>query len=436
MALSSGEKKLLAVCALALAIPLLVAGFYGHINATPVVATTPRPQAPKPNGYDLYVQAANSIKAANPPVDARLDTKTITDPKVRAGRYSLQRKDAWLAQNRAGFALFAQAQKADSLVPPFHSALYNRAIRQMARYKVIESNAHWQRGDYHRALQSGLDIAQLGYDVQRGGDAMDYITGNAFNSLSSITTGDTIEHLTANQARVAARRIEKLLATRWTLEAALIEDKKRRQQDWLAYFKRPDWRADFLTQRKTSGTMWGGEPPTWKEHGLVYTTSKHRIMDDLDALYERAIADARSPYTNERAPQFVQATAFTPYTAPNPRIHFSATRALTADRILMLRLALHAHKSEHGIYPSALKSLVPVYINAVPADPFGKGEPLSYKSDGKIYKGWSIGPDGRDDSGTPVSWRKKTPQSYADQREQLPPIFSDSPGDYVAGKNY
>ena len=120
MALTRGEKKLAAICTLAFAIPLGVAALIGHINATPTIAATPPVKAPNPNGYDLYVRAARLIRTANPPVDASVDGKRIQDPKVRAQRYSLQRKNAWLARNQAGFALFEKAQQIDSSAPPFY----------------------------------------------------------------------------------------------------------------------------------------------------------------------------------------------------------------------------------------------------------------------------------------------------------------------------
>ena len=175
MAITRGEKKLAVICALALAVPLGVAAFIGHINATPQIAATAPVVPPNPNGYDLYVQASNSIKEAKPSVDAILDLKPPTDPKLRAQRYNWKRKDVWLAQNKAGFALFKKAQQAQSLAPPYGAKSQGREIRQMARYKVIESNAHWQRGDFNAALQSGLDILQMGYDSRRSGNQWDWM---------------------------------------------------------------------------------------------------------------------------------------------------------------------------------------------------------------------------------------------------------------------
>ena len=434
------ERKLIALCALALAIPLGVAAFIGHINATPTIAATAPRKAPAPNAYDLYIAASNAIREAKPSVDPNLDTKPPTAPKLRAARYSLARKDAWLRQNKAGFALFKRAQRAESLAAPFYSMSGSRALRQMARYKVIESNAHWQRGDHNLALQSGLDIMQLGHDVQRGGDAYDFISGTASQSLARGAMADTLEHLNASQARQAARRIEQLTETRWTLEQALAQDKARVAQNWLNYFAQPDWRADFVRNHQAVSATWGTLPPlTWKERVLIQTTSKRRITADLNLAYQNVIAAARLPYGMRGATKIALGNPFIDATQNYLlHYHFGAARELTGNRVLMLRLALRAHQLEHGAPPPNLQKLAPNYIVAVPADPFGKGEALRYQTDGQTYTLWSIGPDGKDDGGTPVPWRKgrKNVKSHADERERLPFINDDSLGDYVAGRNH
>ena len=437
------ERKLIVICALAICVPLGVAAFIGHINATPTIAATPTVKPPNPNGYDSYVAASNAIKPANPPVDANLDPKPPTDPKLRAQRYSVARKDAWLAQNKAGFALFERAQQEQSLAPPYGAKPQSKAIRQMARYKAIESNAHWQRGDYHAALQSGLDVLQLGHDARRGGDAYDFLVGSAIGSMSHVTTGDTIEHLNALQAKDAARRVEKLLDARWTLQQALIEDSKRSPQRWLEYFENPEWRANFLAVRHWLNVNYGSKPLSWNEKWQVQTMSKRQIIADCNQLYKHAIANAPLPYAIEGEPPpalanpFATAYPFMSVSGYNSGIRLNAARDLTADRVLMLRLALRTHQLERGALPPNLQALVPNHIKAVPVDPFGKGAPFLYKTDGKTYRLWSIGPDGRDDGGKPIGWLKNAPRIYADGREKLPRIWSDdSLGDYVAGKNH
>lgn len=182
-----------------------------------------------------------------------------------------------------------------------------------------------------------------------------------------------------------------------------------------------------------------GAAVLFKERWLIQVTSKRQIIADLDTVYQRAQLKARAPYTKIEKGEPVIGNPFIDKTKGHLVRHpFNEARALTADRILMLRLALRVYQLEHGAPPPSLQALVPAYIQVVPADPFGKGAPFRYHTDGKTYTLWSIGPDGRDDGGKPIPWRNKKMggKRYADERKKLPFINDDSLGDYVAGKNH
>ena len=142
------------------------------------------------------------------------------------------------------------------------------------------------------------------------------------------------------------------------------------------------------------------------------------------------------PYARQKPPLTFAGDPFANYFQISTRAHFYGARALARDRVLLLQLALRAHQLERGAPPPNLQALVPAYLKAVPADPFGAGEPLRYRTDGASYTLWSIGSDGVDDGGKAIGWRKKAPKIYPDERVMLPALFHDSRGDYVAGKNY
>ena len=65
---------------------------------------------------------------------------------------------------------------------------------------------------------------------------------------------------------------------------------------------------------------------------------------------------------------------------------------------LLVAFALAAHKADHGEYPSTLDALAPKYLKAVPADLF-TGKPLNYSTDGKSFRLYSAGANGKDDGG-------------------------------------
>jgi hypothetical protein len=72
-------------------------------------------------------------------------------------------------------------------------------------------------------------------------------------------------------------------------------------------------------------------------------------------------------------------------------------------RTARVALAAACYRAEKGDLPKDLDALVPDYAPMVPRDPFD-GKPMKYRKtdDGVVI--YSIGPDGKDDSGAP--WEK------------------------------
>lgn len=76
-------------------------------------------------------------------------------------------------------------------------------------------------------------------------------------------------------------------------------------------------------------------------------------------------------------------------------------RAVSRVRLLEAELAVRCYAAEHGAPPRQLAELVPQYLERVPQDPFGS-QPLAYRSQGTNWLLYSIGPDRKDDGGTPA----------------------------------
>lgn len=357
------------------------------------------------------------------------DTQEVTDPEVAAQRYSLARKNAWLAKNQAGFAFFDRALTLPALAPPDRTigrgSGARGALRELARNKLTQSDAFWMRGDANGALQSGLDIVQMGHQIRRGG-LLDNLVGIAVGTMGRATNHQTVEQLDAAQALRAAHRLEKMLATRWSLAQALTEDKYGLQSIWLQAFRAQGWRSDVAN---------GSPNPAWNEIPLIYITSKQKIIDDTGAVLDRQIVRARLPYLQQTLPPLDLGDPFVKdYQRWGARARFINARDLAGDQLLMLRLALRAHRVQNGFYPQDLNALTPNFLTSIPADPFGAGEPWRYQLNGKNYELWSIGPDGKDDAGTPISWQR-SPRLRLGERSRLPAAMPDLTGDIVAGKN-
>ncbi len=94
--------------------------------------------------------------------------------------------------------------------------------------------------------------------------------------------------------------------------------------------------------------------------------------------------------------------------------------------LLTTTLALRAYFLEHHRYPSSLQELVPTYLPALPGDPFALSGPVHYRSDGRSYLLYSVGPDGKDDGGVPCKPSNTT---------RMNNYQAEDKGDVVVGVN-
>jgi hypothetical protein len=116
-------------------------------------------------------------------------------------------------------------------------------------------------------------------------------------------------------------------------------------------------------------------------------------------------------FSRAKSPWFVKAAL-----AINPSMFRSLTQPVLASgefsertnlarlRMTGAALALRAYRLEHpgAPPPTDLTALVPAALPAVPRDPFSDG-PLRVKAGDDGVRVYSVGPDGRDDGGTPVA---------------------------------
>jgi hypothetical protein len=104
----------------------------------------------------------------------------------------------------------------------------------------------------------------------------------------------------------------------------------------------------------------------------------------------------------------------------------------TQDGLLLVTLALHAFQLEQGHSPAALTELVPTYMKKLPDDPFAVQGTFKYRVKGQSYVLYSVGPDGKDDGGTPIDDVRQAGSGNRNARYFVNP---GSVGDIVAGKN-
>jgi hypothetical protein len=98
---------------------------------------------------------------------------------------------------------------------------------------------------------------------------------------------------------------------------------------------------------------------------------------------------------------------------------------ITEARLVQVELAIRAYEGERGREPDSLEALVPLYLPDLPLDPFS-GRPPVYRRGRSGHVLYGIGPDRRDDGGTPIlrpkSWARPTGDNLSPaQRSSLWP---------------
>ncbi|VAX39593.1 hypothetical protein MNBD_PLANCTO02-2652 [hydrothermal vent metagenome] len=96
----------------------------------------------------------------------------------------------------------------------------------------------------------------------------------------------------------------------------------------------------------------------------------------------------------------IVARIFLPMLSPSYKLIFHAEqRLLIRQKLGAIHFQLELYKRKKGKYPASLKELVPNFLPAIPQERFVKGQELKYKSNGKSFKLYSVGIDGKDDNG-------------------------------------
>ncbi len=75
----------------------------------------------------------------------------------------------------------------------------------------------------------------------------------------------------------------------------------------------------------------------------------------------------------------------------------ASAQALSAAATVAL--AIERFRADHGMIPAALVNLVPVYLNAIPVDPYD-GAPMRLRLDADGYTVYSVGLNAKDDGGS------------------------------------
>lgn len=259
---------------------------------------------------------------------------------------------------RAAVASFAAADTWELLQSP------NVTDAELAR---LQKN--WSRLEYVRAAENATSMGRaINEDtitkMRTSAQYFHHSMGSGLSGISSLSSGNWLETLNGVMGAIRSSYGEWMWRLSWTYSDEL----RMLQQDQLV--------LDTLRTAETNGYFDPG-----------YTNLVSQLQDrttnapDNMAQYQWMFSSRRQGYGN------------------------AIGRVIAAEagrQLVLAALALKRYQLKYGNYPADLKSLVPEFAAAIPADPMD-GQPLRYQrqADG-TFALYSIGINGIDDGGNPT----------------------------------
>jgi hypothetical protein len=398
-----GRTALLAGCGSTVVVLMLATfGYLAWANVLPA----PEPDErvfPQANGYEAVAAAVANLarvpSARNPwSADLKVLREDLTRTRPQLTAVSAAIRLPYLAPLR----------NPDSVGPYTHYFEASRQLVAQARLDLVE-------GSPSIAVQRCLDVIELGVKMGRGGLWIDSLDG-----VGCVTTGQfglerCISRLTAGEAGAAGDRLERIVS-QLPEPAGVIDEERRFQLSWARSLL-----AGQLTSRPTYTGNLGERCNQAKEHALFLAYPKPWGYSQVDRRWKAIASEMRKPYSRRSAlaPWPSGTDPVLPlvnFNLDDVQIPFAQLRASLS--LLRTELSLQEYRLRHGVYPDALRRLVPTELAAVPADPF-TDQPLRYFRRGNTYVLYSVGPDLKDSGGVPLDARM---------------VVAGKVGDLVAGK--
>ena len=418
--------------AAALAVILVISLLFWWTSAQQMPAITiPKPVMPNPNAFDTFNDAA-ALQLDAGKVGYAISTKH--SGQVKDDRdYTWEEKQKLLAENAPVLALLREGLLQEYRNPPLRSMNtlfpYYAKDRSMARLLALDSSVKAHRGDYSGAVRSSMDAMDLGAQVPHGSTLIGGLVGVACSAIGRRPLWQFADKLSAEEARAAAQRIERI-RTKWVpFSETMLEEKWATQASMLEMMRSPNAIGAAAQSMGGPAPAIVNSPLASNLLFLVY--SKRRIMNDYTTYVDGEIARAKQPYGSTKptpVPNNPIVQIFVPV-YDQASLKSAANEAQNA--LVEVVYALRAYRVQHGKYPDKLDELTPSILPRIPTDPFTAGAALKYRRAGGSYALYSIGPDGKDDGGTAID----SGASQSSNPNERYFTKADSKGDIVAGKN-
>jgi hypothetical protein len=294
----------------------------------------------------------------------------------------------------------------------YYEDFRNLAVLLRQESAVRASNANWAG-----AMESKLDCIQLGIVITRGGPLRASIAGRAIEYLGRRDLNFIANKLSGKECRAAAARLVQIESLRPLFSDPMRQEKITALTLTRESFEKLDW-SDVVEQtvKPTGGHFTQDEKEALSMVGQAEVEAN--IMRVLDSAITRADAPYRPGKTGiERGADPWTQLLTDAVTSPSYRVDYEASRA--QNWLLKLALELRAEKLEVGAYPATFETAIDPF-----ADPSGTDAKLKYRRDNDTYVLYSVGPNGKDDSGIPLKLSDDGAIDPDASGDLLAPVFS------------
>jgi hypothetical protein len=404
---STGRRAVAAGCGGLLVILLMfVFGYLNWANALPPREGSTR-TLPNPNGYDACIAAA--AKLSTFPESSALARPWRSD--VNEVRKALQPRQQVLNELRQALRLpYLTPGAYDPNQPVGFFADYREAAREFSCEAQV-ALADGRRGE---AVQRALDAVELGANTGKGGTLIHMLVGVACTQIGVAGAERCVDGLSAREARAAGARLDRIVAG-FPNSGDVIDEERKYALEGL---------RDVFAGRQPLQTVAAavGSAPNpgdrVKERLLLTVYPKSWGFRRVDRYYRGLAAELRKPYPQRTLTEPPDDPVLGQVGISGGHWALTHVRVETNLRILRLELALEEYRARHGRYPERLASLAPALLAREPLDGF-TDQPFKYRRSANHYLLYSLGPNRKDDGGTPISFSSG--------------ISANSPGDLVAG---
>jgi hypothetical protein len=283
-------------------------------------------------------------------------------------------------------------------------------LRELERVNSGAADYFAVTGDPGRSMQMRLDGLEMGAMMPKGGVLIAGLVGIACEAIAESKMEPLIPRLSSAQLASTAARLEQIAAKRVSYADIITEEGYTQTALIQETLRDPKTKANPF---RAAVDMMGGDSEddttSWRERmslrmkALKFTMQSKSAMLRENAAWNVELAnEAKQMYTG-------------PSKVPTPNnliaemiggvFENAREKWVSRDAALVLirvEVALFRFKKDHGSFPATLAELTPVYLAAIPADPFG-GKPLHYAlQDGAGFQLYSVGPDLQDNHGVPA----------------------------------